>query len=163
VPATPARPPAPPKAGKGTPAVTPRIVITPMSDELDAFGLFFERTKGVARTLTVKFNLRFARDTDLEKLRKAAKQIGAEGVVDITDNALLVRFKFTARPGNPASIQREAVKRLFGTLPGLGVEFAKEGAAGVLHTTSATMDPAPVGVAAAASTQPETPLAVAAS
>jgi small-conductance mechanosensitive channel len=122
---------------------------------------------------TVKFNLRFARDTDLEKLRKAAKQIGAnmmeipeirseilapfkmQGVVDITDNALLVRFKFTAKPGNPASIQREAVKRLFGTLPGLGIEFAKEGAAVVLHTTSATVDPAP--------TRPENPLAAAAS
>jgi small-conductance mechanosensitive channel len=122
---------------------------------------------------TVKFNLRFARDTDLEKLRKAAKQIGADmmeipairseilapfkmqGVVDITDNALLVRFKFTAKPGNPATIQREAVKRLFGTLPGLGIEFAKEGAAVVLHTTSATVDPAP--------TRPESPVAVAAS
>jgi small-conductance mechanosensitive channel len=122
---------------------------------------------------TVKFNLRFARDTDLEELRKAAKQIGADmmeipairseilapfkmqGVVDITDNALLVRFKFTAKPGNPATIQREAVKRLFGTLPGLGIEFAKEGAAVVLHTTSATVDPAP--------TRPESPVAVAAS
>ena len=122
---------------------------------------------------TVKFNLRFARDTDLEKLRKAAKQIGADmmeipeikaeilapfkmqGVVDITDNALLVRFKFTARPGNPAAIQREAVKRLFGTLPGLGIEFAKEGAAVVLHTTSATVDPVPA--------RPESPVAVAAS
>ena len=127
---------------------------------------------------TVKFNLRFARDTDLEKLRKAAKQIGVDmmeipeirseilapfkmqGVVDITDNALLVRFKFTAKPGNPASIQREAVKRLFGTLPGLGIEFAKEGAAVVLHTTSATVDSAP---GAAAPTRPESPLAVAAS
>ena len=121
----------------------------------------------------MKFNLRFARDTDIEKLRKAAKQIGADmmeipeikaeilapfkmqGVVDITDNALLVRFKFTARPGNPAAIQREAVKRLFRTLPGLGIEFAKEGAAVVLHTTSATVDPV--------SARPESPVAVAAS
>ena len=50
-----------------------------------------------------------------------------QGVVDITDNALLVRFKFTARPGNPASIQREAVKRLFqAPCPGLGIEFARK-------------------------------------
>jgi moderate conductance mechanosensitive channel len=130
---------------------------------------------------TVKFNLRFARDTDLEKLRKAAKQIGADmmeipeirseilapfkmqGVVDITDNALLVRFKFTAKPGNPASIQREAVKRLFGTLPGLGIEFAKEGAAVVLHTTSATVDSAPASAAVGAPTSPGSPVAMAAS
>ena len=32
-----------------------------------------------------------------------------QGVAVIIDNALLVRFKFTARPGNPAMIQREAV------------------------------------------------------
>ena len=34
-------------------------------------------------------------------------------------------------------IQREAVKRMFSTLPGLGIEFAKEGAAVVLHTAPA--------------------------
>ena len=102
----------------------------------------------------MKFNLRFARDTDIEKLRKAAKKIGAEiaelpqfkdeilapfkmqGVADIVENALLIRFKFTARPGNPAAIQREAVKRMFSTLPGMGIEFAKEGAAVVLQTVS---------------------------
>ena len=50
-----------------------------------------------------------------------------QGVADIADNALLVRFKFTARPGNPAAIQREAVKRMFNTFPGMGIEFAKEG------------------------------------
>jgi len=115
---------------------------------------------------TVKFNLRFARDTDIEKLRKAAKKIGTDmlevpeikseilapfkmqGVADITDNALLVRFKFTARPGNPAAIQREAVKRMFRMFPELGIEFAKEGAAVVLHTTGATVDPTPAGSAA---------------
>jgi len=94
----------------------------------------------------VKFNLRFARDTDIEKLRKAAKKIGADiaelpqfkdeilapfkmqGVADIADNAILVRFKFTTRPGNPAMIQREAMKRMFSTLPDLGIAFATQGA-----------------------------------
>lgn len=117
---------------------------------------------------TVKFNLRFARDTDIEKLRKAAKKIGAEimempefkdeilapfkmqGVADITDNALLMRFKFTAKPGNPASIQREAVKRMFRTFPELGIEFAKEGATVVLQTTAAQQsDALPAAVAPA--------------
>jgi small-conductance mechanosensitive channel len=91
----------------------------------------------------VKFDLRVARDTDLEKLRQATKKIGAEmmevpelkaelleplkmqGVAEVADNALLIRFKFTARPGNPGMIQNEAVTRMLRTLPALGVEFAK--------------------------------------
>jgi hypothetical protein len=65
-----------------------------------------------------------------------------QGVADIVENALLIRFKFTAKPGNPAAIQREAVKRMFNTFPGLGIEFAKEGAAVVLHT-GGSVDPGP--------------------
>ncbi|MBR2819095.1 MAG: mechanosensitive ion channel family protein [Reyranella sp.] len=116
------------------------------------FGQLGQITNFSRDWITVKFNLRFARDTDIEKLRKAAKKIGAEiaelpqfkdeilapfkmqGVADIVENALLIRFKFTARPGNPAAIQREAVKRMFSALPALGIEFAKEGAAVVLQT-----------------------------
>jgi small-conductance mechanosensitive channel len=111
------------------------------------FGQLGQITNFSRDWITTKFNLRFARDTDIEKLRKASKKIGAEiaelpqfkdeilapfkmqGVADIVENALLIRFKFTAKPGNPAAIQREAVKRMFNTFPGLGIEFAKEGAA----------------------------------
>ena len=111
---------------------------------------------------TVKFNFRFARDTDVEKLRKATKKISAEmmempeikseilepfkmqGVADVDDNALLIRFKFTAKPGNSAAIQREAVNRMFRAFPELGIEFAKGGAAVVLHTTTASVDPPPM-------------------
>jgi len=124
------------------------------------FGQLGQITNFSRDWITVKFNLRFARDTDIEKLRKAAKKIGTDmmelpeikseilapfkmqGVSDITDNALLMRFKFTAKPGNPAAIQREAIKRMFRTFPELGIEFAKEGAAVVLHTTGTTVDPA---------------------
>ena len=133
------------------------------------FGQLGQITNFSRDWITTKFNLRFARDTDIEKLRKAAKKIGADiaeipafkadllapfkmqGVADITDNAILVRFKFTAKPGNPAAIQREAVKRMFNTLPGLGIEFAKEGAAVVLQTTGASVDSA----APAAAVQPD--------
>jgi small-conductance mechanosensitive channel len=91
---------------------------------------------------TMKFNLRFARNTDLEKLRKAVKKIGLEmmedpefkseliqplkmmGVADITDNALVIRFKFTARPSNPSAAQRNAIKRMFSVFPAAGIEFA---------------------------------------
>jgi len=91
---------------------------------------------------TLKFNLRFTRDTDLEKLRKTVKKIGLElqedpdfkddflmplkmqGVADITDNALVVRFKFTVKPARPTVIQREAIKRMVRVLPEQGIEFA---------------------------------------
>ena len=124
------------------------------------FGQLGQITNFSRDWLTVKFNLRFTRDTDIEKLRKAAKKIGQEmldipeiksevlapfkmqGVADIIDNALLVRFKFTARPGNPAMIQREAVKRMFNTFPALGIEFAKEGAT-VIVQSAASPEAAP--------------------
>jgi len=68
----------------------------------------------------VKFNLAFANGTDVELLRKTVKKIGTDmmeeptfkpillqplkmqGVVDIKDNSLIVRFKFMARPKNRA-------------------------------------------------------------
>ena len=135
------------------------------------FGQLGQITNFSRDWITLKFNLRFARDTDLEKLRKTAKKIGTDmlempelkaeilapfkmqGIADIADNALLVRFKFTAKPGNPALIQREAVKRMFRTFPELGIEFAKEGAAVILQTTSASPDGASVEEATRGATQ----------
>lgn len=144
------------------------------------FGQLGQITNFSRDWITVKFNLRFARDTDIEKLRKAAKKIGTDmmempaiadqilapfkmqGVADIAGNAILVRFKFTAKPGNPAAIQREALKRMFSTFPAQGFEFATEGANVVLHTGPASNDvsveampspapaPAPTTVPAAA-------------
>ncbi|MDQ0467042.1 mechanosensitive ion channel family protein [Labrys wisconsinensis] len=91
---------------------------------------------------TMKFNLRFVRNTDVEKLRKVVKKIGLEmlqdpemkdefllplklqGVTDITDNALVCRFKFTVKPNKPTVIQREAIKRMIRALPEAGIEFA---------------------------------------
>jgi small-conductance mechanosensitive channel len=92
---------------------------------------------------SVKFSLRFARDTDLDKLREATAKIGAQmmeapelkaeiieplkmqGVDEVADNALVIRFKYKARPGNPGAIQNAAVTRMLRTLPTLGIEFAK--------------------------------------
>jgi moderate conductance mechanosensitive channel len=150
------------------------------------FGQLGQVTNFSRDWLTVKFNLRFARDTDIEKLRKAAKKIGTDmleipelkddilapfkmqGIADITDNALLARFKFTAKPGNPAGIQREAVKRMIRTFPELGIEFAKEGAAVILHTTGTSLDattsvaPEPVSNASPTPAAAPAPAAVAA-
>jgi small-conductance mechanosensitive channel len=91
---------------------------------------------------TLKFNLRFARDTDLEKLRKTVKKIGQDmledpelkdeffeplkmqGVADILDNAIVVRFKFTVRPNKPTFVQRQAVKRMVAAFGPAGIQFA---------------------------------------
>ncbi|MBS7697760.1 MULTISPECIES: mechanosensitive ion channel family protein [unclassified Chelatococcus] len=91
---------------------------------------------------TIKFNLRLARDTDMEKARKLAKKVGVElaempeyadqfiapfkmqGVTDIEPNALLCRFKFTVKPGKQTMIQREAIKRLHKAYHDNGIEFA---------------------------------------
>lgn len=91
---------------------------------------------------TVKFNLAFSLDTDVELLRKTAKKIGMDmmnepqfqreilqpmkmqGLVDIKDASLIIRFKFTARPKNPSMIQRMAIRRMYEQLPKLGIHFA---------------------------------------
>jgi small-conductance mechanosensitive channel len=145
------------------------------------FGQLGQITNFSRDWITVKFNLRFARDTDLEKLRKASKKIGAEmmelpavkaeilapfkmqGVADIADNALLVRFKFTARPGNPAMIQREAMKRMFSTLPGLGIEFASQGATVIFQAPQASSEEPAVGPAPGAEGKKVAPMAIAGS
>jgi small-conductance mechanosensitive channel len=92
---------------------------------------------------TVKFNLAFSINTDVELLRKTVKKIGLammeepqfqkellqplkmQGIVDIKDASLIIRFKFTAKPNNPSIIQRAAIRRMFEALPALGIEFAK--------------------------------------
>ncbi len=91
---------------------------------------------------TVKFNLRFERGTDVEALRKATKKIGQaliedpelkdqfiaplklQGVADIDENALIMRFKFTVKPINPGLIQRVAIKRMLVDFPAQGLKFA---------------------------------------
>ena len=90
----------------------------------------------------VKFNLAFANGTDVELLRKTVKKLGIDmmeeptfkpilmqplkmqGVVDIKDNAVIVRFKFTARPKNPSLVQRMAIRRMYESFPALGIQFA---------------------------------------
>ena len=89
------------------------------------------------------FSLRFARDTDLDKLREATKKVSADimeepelkavlleplkmqGIAEVADNALVVRFKFVAQPGSPGKVQNEAVTRMLRSFPELGIEFAK--------------------------------------
>ncbi len=113
---------------------------------------------------TVKFNLRLARDTDLEKTRKTIKRVGLEmlqdpelgkefllplklqGMVEISDSALVVRLKFTVHPSNPSVVQREALKRLHRAFGQDGIEFA----AGVITVQPAGTLALPTAFGAAA-------------
>ncbi len=142
------------------------------------FGQLGQITNHSRDWTTVKFNLRFARNTDLEKLRKVVKKIGQEmmaapefkrellqplkmqGVADIADNALVVRFKFTCRPIKPTWIQRQAVKRMFQEFPAAGIEFA-QAMINVQSLGGGQVDPAVLGAAAAAAQPPARPVAVA--
>ena len=91
---------------------------------------------------TTKFNLRLERGVDLEQVRRAAKKIGIalqeepaiaaevilplkmQGIAEITDTAVVVRFKFTVRPGKPSWVQREYVKRMYLAFAEQGIKFA---------------------------------------
>ena len=49
--------------------------------------------------------------------------VALEGLLS-ADNALVIRFKFKARPGNPGRIQDEAVQRMLRTFPAQGLQLA---------------------------------------
>ena len=107
------------------------------------FGQILHITNFSRDWTTVKFNLSFAIDTNVELLRKTVKKIGLammaepayakellqplkmQGIVDIKDGALVLRFKFTAKPLNPSLIQRVAIRRMYDAFPDVGIEFAK--------------------------------------
>jgi small-conductance mechanosensitive channel len=122
---------------------------------------------------TIKFNLRLARDTDIEKARKIAKELGRamledpeigkefllplkmQGIADIQENAIVCRFKLTAHPAKPTYVQREAVKRLFKAFNENGIAFASS--AVIVQTADGRpVDTSTITGAAAASTFPST-------
>jgi moderate conductance mechanosensitive channel len=89
----------------------------------------------------VKYDFSFPRDADIEKVRSAVDGIDNElrrdpdfgrkileplktqGVVGITDNALVIQFRFAAEPGNPEVIQREVMHRLMHAFQDQDIEF----------------------------------------
>ncbi|WP_161596996.1 mechanosensitive ion channel family protein [Rhizobium glycinendophyticum] len=91
---------------------------------------------------TIKFELRFERDADLEVIRKIAKKVGLslldhpefgdtflvpvkmQGIHDVNETSMVVRFKFTARPGKPSFIKREAMKLLMAAFKEAGLPLA---------------------------------------
>ncbi len=118
---------------------------------------------------TVKFNLRLDRNSDVEKVRKAVKQIGQDmmkdaelgkellqplklqGVADIADNAIVLRLKFTARPHKPSWVQREALKRIYRVFGEKGIAFASN--AITVQTAGAAAGPAELAAAAGAASR----------
>jgi small-conductance mechanosensitive channel len=117
---------------------------------------------------TTKFQLRFERDSDTEVIRKAAKKVGLamledpefgpqfliplkmQGIQDITENSLIVRFKFTCLPGNPSILKREAMKQLIAACKAAGLEFAsnavtvRSNAGGMVEAAAAGSSPPPL-------------------
>jgi moderate conductance mechanosensitive channel len=91
---------------------------------------------------TIKFNLRLEPGTDIELVRKTVKQIGLgmqddpemaaevmlpiklQGVAEVVDNAIVLRFKFTSRPVKPNWVQREYLKRIYQVFAEKGISFA---------------------------------------
>jgi small-conductance mechanosensitive channel len=81
-----------------------------------------------------------------------------QGVADITDSAVVIRLKFTAKPNQASTLQREALKRVYRALNEAGVPFASNAVtvrggeagpqAGAAAAISALPPPSPLAPAA---------------
>ena len=90
----------------------------------------------------IKFNLHIAPDSDLELVRKTVKQLGLalledpeigadfiqplkmQGVADVTQGAIMIRCKFTARPLRPSFLRRQAMRSIIDRFAAAGITFA---------------------------------------
>ena len=93
--------------------------------------------------VTMKLELRLPYETDIEKVRKIIKKTGqqmleheewgdnfilplkSQGVMRVDDSALIVRMKFTSRPGEQWVIRREAYRLVRDALEAEGIHFAR--------------------------------------
>ena len=92
--------------------------------------------------IVVKFNLEFPYDSDIDKIRKIIKKVGqamlqdpefgedfiqpvkSQGVREITASVMVIRVKFTAKPGTHFVIRREAYRRITEALAAKGIHYA---------------------------------------
>ena len=106
------------------------------------FGQVQSLTNASRDWATVKFNVRLDHSADIEQARKVIKKVGLalledpeygqhfiaqlkmQGVADITDQAIVVRLKFTGKPNQASMLQREALKRVYRALNEAHVPFA---------------------------------------
>ncbi|MEN5083438.1 mechanosensitive ion channel family protein [Bosea sp. TWI1241] len=136
------------------------------------FGQIASLTNASRDWATVKFNVRLDHSADIEQARKTIKKIGAalledpefgpnfiaqlkmQGVADITDQAIVVRLKFTAKPRHASLLQREALKRVYRGLNEAGIPFASN----AVTVREGAGRPATGGAAAMASVPPPVPV-----
>ncbi len=92
--------------------------------------------------IVIKFPLEFPYDTDIDKVRKIIKKVGvamladedlgddfilpvkSQGVYEITNSVMVIRVKFTAKPGKQFVIKREAFRRITESLNAKGIYYA---------------------------------------
>jgi len=92
--------------------------------------------------IVIKFPLEFPYDTDIDKVRKIIKKVGqamlldeelgdgflqpvkSQGVNEITNSVMVIRVKFTAKPGQQFLIKREAFRRITEALNAKGIYYA---------------------------------------
>jgi small-conductance mechanosensitive channel len=92
--------------------------------------------------IVIKFPLEFPYDTDIDKVRKIIKKVGQEmlvdeelgegfiqplksqGVNEITNSVMVIRVKFTAKPGKQFLIKREAFRRITEALGAKDIHYA---------------------------------------
>jgi moderate conductance mechanosensitive channel len=125
--------------------------------------------------VTVKFNLRLNSATDVEQVRKLTKRLGQEmlqdeeygmefiqqlklqGVADVSETALILRFKFTVRPGKPTVVQRVLLKRMLAVFAENGIAFARNSV--VVQSEDGTQPTRRRKAAAASTLQKKSPAA----
>jgi small-conductance mechanosensitive channel len=91
----------------------------------------------------MKLEFRVPYETDLVKVKKIFKKIGAEmqadptmgpnlldppksqGVLEIDDSAMIIRAKFMAKPGEQFVIRRELYQRVQKEFEAAGIQFAR--------------------------------------
>jgi small-conductance mechanosensitive channel len=92
--------------------------------------------------IVIKFPLEFPYDTDIDQVRKIIKKVGiamledeeladdfiaplkSQGVHEITNSVMVIRVKFTAKPGKQFVIKREAFRRITEALAAKGIFYA---------------------------------------
>ena len=92
--------------------------------------------------IVVKFPLEFPYDTNIDQVRKVIKKVGiamlddpelgedfirpvkSQGVNEITNSVMVIRVKFTAKPGKQFVIKREAFRRITEALNAKGIYYA---------------------------------------
>jgi small-conductance mechanosensitive channel len=121
----------------------------------------------------MKLQFRVPYDTDLAKVKKIFKKIGAEmaadpvmgpnlldppksqGVLEMDDSAMIIRAKFMAKPGEQFVIRRELYQRVQQEFEAAGIQFARRQVSVYVPPAAPGQPPDPQAVAVAAAAAQE--------